>query len=376
MKKQKQKWKNKSRMFGVVSLVIFVAATIMLVFALSRTVEEVREVAISKSPEAILASAGLSEVEGVPLQVSYFDQKADECVDLYDKTKSDILKTRQFGWHNCGYYNKKLEQGMVGFDLDDKYLPVAMGGTLTPNRGLSDMSRWFTEVEGKSKSYIGAMKLDYDTNGAVFSFHQKEFYPLDGVEFGEGEEINGDGHNHLFTMNFAVPFTVLLSGNESFAVTADDDTFVYVGDKLAIDMGGIHEAMTGRLEIRENGEVYVAVDGKDLAYSGIDVSEKEGSIVRIFHADRDEEDSTFGVDFVGMNLGVVNTKLADGGDGGVQIAYDPNDPSYVAPLGESSVVKPDATRGYMVLATVEGVVIVALAFLTAFSAKLLIRRDR
>ena len=77
-----------------------------------------------------------------------------------------------------------------------------------------------------------------------------------------------------------------------------------------------------------------------------------------------------------MNLGVVNTKLADGGDGGVQIAYDPNDPSYVAPLGESSVVKPDTTRGYMVLATIEGVVIVALAFLTAFSAKLLIRRDR
>lgn len=374
MKKLKQKQKNRSRMFGVISLTVFVAATFMLVFALSRTVAEVREVAISKSPEAILASAGLSEAEGVSLQVSYFDQKADECVDLYDRAKSEALKNRQFGWHNCGYLNKKLEQGMVGYDLDEKYLPVAVGGTLMPNRGLNDMSRWFSEVEGKSKSYIGTIRLDYDTDGAVFSFHKNKFYPLDEVEFGEGEEVNSDGHNHLFTMNFAVPFTVLLSGRESFTITADDDTFVYVGDRLAIDMGGIHEAMTGKLEIQENGEVYAAVDGRDLAYSGIDVQGKEGSIIRIFHADRDEEESVFDVEFVGMNLGVVNTRLADGGDGGVQIAYDPNDPSYVAPLGESSVVKPDTTKGYITLATIEGVVIVVLAFFVAFSARLVLRR--
>ena len=371
-----KKHQKKSRLFGVISLVIFVGAILVLTFALSRTVAEVREVAISKEPEVILASAGLDDAEGVALQVMYYDQRADECVDLYDTSMRSMLKKRQFGWRECGYYNKQLEQGLVDYQLDGKYLPVALGGELTPNRGLDDMSRWFAEVEGKSKSYTGVIQMDYYANGAAFSFHQDEFYPLDGVEFGADEAINADGHNHLFTMNFMVPFTALLSGNESFTITADDDTFVYVGDKLVIDMGGIHDAITGRFEIRENGEVYSAVDNVDLAYSGINVQGGDGSVVRIFHADRNEEDSVFKIEFVGMNLGVVDTKLADGGDSGVQIAYDPNDPSYVAPLGESSVVKPDTTRGYMVLATIEGVVIVALAFLTAFSAKLLIRRDR
>ena len=147
-----------------------------------------------------------------------------------------------------------------------------------------------------------------------------------------------------------------------------------MGDKLVLDMGGIHDAMSGEVAILDNGEVHSGIGGAELAYSGVNVQRGDSSIVRIFHADRNEEDSVFKMTFVGMNLGVVDTRLADGDDGGVQIAYDPNDPSYVAPLGESSVVKPDTTKGYAILATIEGVVVVALAFLVVFSAKLVIVR--
>ena len=370
MKKQKQK----ARMFGIVSLAVFVGATLLIVFAMSKTIAEVREVAVSNSSDIILANAGLKENEGVNLQVSYFDQRADECVNVYDDTQMALLKERQFGWFECGYYNERLEQGMVGFELDERYLPIAKSGDLIANRGLFDMSRWFSEVEGKSKAFIGTIRLDYNPDDASFSFHQNSFYPLDKVEYDKSENVNKDGHNHLFTMNFAVPFTVLANGNESFMVTADDDTFVYVGDKLVLDMGGIHDAMSGEVAILGNGEVHSGIDGAELAYSGVNVQHGDSSIVRIFHADRNEEDSVFKMTFVGMNLGVVDTRLADGDDGGVQIAYDPNDPSYVAPLGESSVVKPDTTKGYAILATIEGVVVVALAFLVVFSAKLIIVR--
>ena len=370
MKKQKQK----ARMFGIVSLAVFVGATLLIVFAMSKTIAEVREVAVSNSSDIILANAGLKENEGVNLQVSYFDQRADECVNVYDDTQMALLKERQFGWFECGYYNERLEQGMVGFELDERYLPIAKSGDLITNRGLFDMSRWFSEVEGKSKAFIGTIRLDYNPDDASFSFHQNSFYPLDKVEYDKSENVNKDGHNHLFTMNFAVPFTVLANGNESFMVTADDDTFVYVGDKLVLDMGGIHDAMSGEVAILGNGEVHSGIDGAELAYSGVNVQHGDSSIVRIFHADRNEEDSVFKMTFVGMNLGVVDTRLADGDDGGVQIAYDPNDPSYVAPLGESSVVKPDTTKGYAILATIEGVVVVALAFLVVFSAKLIIVR--
>lgn len=370
--KKKKKTKT-TGMFGLIALGTFAFATVLMIVGLSRTVVEMDQVAISHTPEAILASAGVSEEKDVFLTVSYFDQKEDACVDLYDTSLSGELYNRQFEWSECGYYSKDLEKGLVEYNLNENYLPVAVSGKLTPNRGIN-MDRWFNEVEGKSKNYTGNVKLQYKADGAQFSFYQKEFYPLDEVDFSKDDPVNRDGHNHLFTMSFAVPFTVLKSGNETFEIMADDDTFVYVGDRLAIDMGGVHEATTGRFTIAENGEVYASVRDEEPAYTGINVGEEEGSIVRIFHADRDSNESVFEVAFTGMNLSLTDSKLANRKDEGLQIAYDPTNPSYVAPLGESKTVRPDGTRGYIVMATIEGVLIVLFSILIALSVRNVLRR--
>ena len=370
----KQQKKNKSRLFGGIALGVLVLGVGVAVFGLSKTVGEITEKAISKTPDAILASAGVSEEKLVSVPVLYYDQKMDECVNLYDTNLKNELEARQFEWESCGYYNKEIEQGLVEFELDENYLPVAMGtGKLIPNRGL-DTERWFKAVEGKSESYAGTLKMQYVAKGAEFIFEAEEFYPLDTVEFSKGDKVNIDGHNHLFTMDFAVPFTVLGSGAEEFEVIADDDTFVFVGDRLVLDMGGIHDAATGKFVIHENGEIYVGVDSEDLAYSGVKVGKNDGSIVRIFHADRDAADSTFNVKFSGMNLSVTDTKLADGGDDGVQVAYDPSDPTYVAPLGESSVFRPDSTKGLIVIATIEGVMIVIVSVLVVSVARFMVKQ--
>lgn len=368
----KQQKKNRSRLFGGIALGVLVLGTGVAIIGLSKTVGEITEKVVSKTPDAILASAGVSEEKLVSVPVIYYDQKADECVNLYDTSLRNELEARQFEWESCGYYNKEIEQGLVEFELDENYLPVVMGtGKLTPNRGL-DMERWFKAVEGKSESYAGVLKMQYVARGAEFVFEAEKFYPLDTVEFSKGDKVNIDGHNHLFTMSFAVPFTVLRSGMEELELTADDDTFVFVGDRLVLDMGGIHDAVTGKFVIRENGEIYVGVDGEDLAYSGVKVGKNDGSIVRIFHADRDAADSTFNVKFSGMNLGVTDTKLAD--DDGVQVAYDPSDPTYVAPLGESSVFRPDSTKGLIVMATIEGVMIVIASVLVVSVARFMVKQ--
>ena len=370
MKKQK-----KSRQLGIIALVTFMAAVVLMVVGLSSTMNAIDEIAISKSPTAILASAGLSEDKNVFLSVAYFDRKSDECVNMYDAGAKEGLKTRQFEWSKCKYYNKEIEKGLAKYELSEEYLPVATGnGKMTPNLGLSNFDGWFEAVEGKSANYTGALKLEYQADGAEFVFHHDQFYPLDGAEFSEGDEVNKDGHNHLWTMSFAAPFTVLASGEEGFAIRADDDTFVYIGDKLAIDMGGIHDATTGRFMINEEGEVYAAVEGEELAYSGIKLNAGDGSIVRIFHADRDSADSVFEVRFAGMSLSITDAKLANREGDGVQIAYDPTDPAYVAPLGETSVVKPDGTKGFIVMATVEGVMVVVFSVLMAAAIRSVLRR--
>ncbi len=372
----KKKRIKEARMFGGIALVAFAATVFLSIFCLSNTVKEISEVAISKTPTAILASAGVMDGRKISIPVLYYDQKADECVNIYDLSKKAELKARQFEWSSCEYYSKEIETGLVDFELDNQFMPVAVGGQLLPNRGLTDMTRWFSAVEGKSASYAGTLSFDYDAADATFSFYKKEFYPLDEAEFDRGGAVNKDGHNHLFTMSFAAPFTALFSGDEYFEITADDDSFVFVGNKLVIDMGGIHDATTGAFKIHENGDIYASVDGMDWAYTGVTIDKDSGSIVRIFHADRDSSDSTLGVKFSGMNLTVVDTKLADDGSDGITVAYDPSNPSYVAPLGESKVFKPNGVKGLIIMATIEGAVLIVFTIFMTIMIKFLLKAKK
>lgn len=368
---------NKTRFFGVMAVATFALVLGFLFWGISSTIDSMEQEVVSRAPEAILASAGVSEEREVLMPVSYYDQRADECVNMYDASLNAALFQRQFGWENCGYYHKEIEQGLVEFDLGEDYLPVFKGGNLTSNRGLSDAKRWFAAVDGKSASYIGALKMEYAANGASFTFVRDEFYPLDDARFSDGDVVNEDGHNHLFTMGFVVPFTVLTSGEEEFEVEADDDTFVFVDNKLAIDMGGVHDVALGRFVIQENGEVYASSGEQDLAFAGIKLERGEDSMVRIFHADRDADDSVFNVKFAGMNLTIVDTKMAENGKGdSMQIAYDPTDPTYEAPLGQSVIVKPDNSKGYMIIAMIEGVMVVAFSVLIVVAAKIVIDRRK
>ena len=371
MDKKRKQQGQKLKVFGVVSLIVLAIGGALAVVGMSYSVSEIHEIEISKTPDAILASAGVNDGSEVTLNIIYFDQLSDDCVNVYDLNQGEALGSRQFEWSKCDYYNSKLEQGLVDYYLNDEYLPVGLGGSYISNRGMTDLTRWFSNVDGKSQSYTGQIQLTYDRNNAMFSYKNNEFYPLDDAKFSVNDFVNKDGHNHLFTMSFAVPFTPTTSGDEHFMINADDDTFVFVGDRLALDLGGIHEAMRGEFIINKDGEVLTSVGEEDFAYSGINVKAGEGSIVRIYHADRDSKESVFGVAFSNMNLEVANSELADAS--GIQIAYDPTDPSYIKPLGRSMTVRPDNTKGYMVMAIIEGIALVAVSILVAMIAHALIK---
>ena len=248
--------------------------------------------------------------------VLYYSQVADECVNLYDSSAvaRAALKNRQFEWTDCGGYYDAVETGLVEWELNDEYLPVAVGGELTTNRGVAgeNFRRWFKNVEGVSAAQSGEITLSEVGDGLVFEV--TDFQPVEG----------------LFTMSFGLPFMVLANGKEKFEITADDDTFVFVGNKLVIDMGGIHGATTGRFVINEKGEVYAGVEKESLAYTGVNLKEAQAGVVRVFHANRDSKSSVFSVRIANMVLNTV--------EGTEMVAYDPTNPGYMAPLGESLVV--------------------------------------
>ncbi len=252
--------------------------------------------------------------------VLYYKQKADVCVNLYDRDSRAALKKRQFEWTSCGYYHDEIETGLVEGELDESYLPVAIGGERTSNRGVKgeNFTRWFKAVDGLSENAGGEFSLSLENDG-IMSFRDENFHPVDG----------------LFTMNFGLPFEVKADGNEKFEITADDDTFVFVGNRLVLDMGGVHSEVTGRFVIKENAEVYAGVGNESLAYAGVTLKKGESSVVRVFHANRDSKSSVFGVRLRNMVLGTTEK------NGETVTNYDPANPSYVPPLGESLTVATD-----------------------------------
>ena len=371
MKKQ-----NTGLIISLSILGLAVLAMIGLVGGVNGAVDDLEVALNENTANAILASAEVKNDTVVSVPILYYDQVMDECVNLYDGDTTAI-RARQFEWDTCGYHESKLETGLVGAELDAEFLPVGVGGELLSNSGLSgdSFSRWFKSVEGKSKSYASVLTLTYDEKIASFGYRNENFYPLDEIDLASNESVNSDGHNHLFTLSLGLPFRVLADGREEFSIEADDDTWVFVGNTLVLDMGGIHDAMVGRFRINEAGEVYAAVGNIEFAYAGVTLSEGDGAIVRIFHADRNSKSSLFGVRMTNMVPNVMNTTLAKS-EGSVEVAYDPANPSYVAPLGESLAVGPDNRQSLMTMIVIQVVTLGAMGALAVVSISVAYRYSR
>ncbi len=371
MKKQ-----NTGLIISLSILGLAVLAMIGLVGGVNGAVDDLEVALNENTANAILASAEVKNDTVVSVPILYYDQVMDECVNLYDGDTTAI-RARQFEWDTCGYHESKLETGLVGAELDAEFLPVGVGGELLSNSGLSadSFSRWFKSVEGKSKSYASVLSLTYDDRIASFGYRSEDFYPLDEIDLAADESVNSDGHNHLFTLSLGVPFRVLADGREEFSIEADDDTWVFVGNSLVIDMGGVHDAMMGRFRINEVGEVYAAVGNIEFAYTGVTLNEGDGAIVRIFHADRNSKSSLFGVRMTNMVPNVMNTTLAKS-EGSVEVAYDPANPSYVAPLGESLAVGPDNRQSLITMIVIQVVTLGAMGALVVVSISVAYRYSR
>lgn len=358
MEEQPKKKVNKGLIFAGCVTCGMIAAMGFTMVGLTSSVSNLSDEISKTKADVILANADIEDETTVSVPIIYFDQTADECINMYETALHSALNERQFEWTKCGYINYTLEQGIVSGKLGTDYLPIAEGGSYTSNKGVKgeNFARWFTAVDGKSKNIPSVLNLTYSESNASFDYENEKFYPVDGLGF-KDEDV--DGHNHLFTLNLGIPFRVLKSDEQTFDITADDDTWVFIGDKLVLDMGGIHEPITGHLQIAENGEVNTGIGDEELAYSGTTIA-GDSAIIRVFHADRDSKESVFKMHFEGIVLNMTNATLAKNGDG-VAVAYDPTDPTYVAPLGESMTFGANRSRSMLMASIIQASVFGMLA---------------
>lgn len=363
-----KKKKSVGKIVLMVTLAVFAVGVFWSLGAMSASLQQMQGAEVSKTASAVLADKGVTDGQDVTLAATFFDQRQDECVDLYGVNNAAAVYGRQFEWTSCGYAAQGVEEGTVDYFLGTDGLPVANGGKLLANRGISQMQRWWTAVVGKSSEHTGTLRLKYNAAEAEFSYEANEFYPVDKLTFSDGDGVNADGHNHLFTMKVDVPMEVSAKGNEEFEIVTDDDTYVYVNDRLALDMGGIHAKEVGRFSITREGEVHTGVgEEMELAYSGITVKRGDKAIIRIFHADRDSgTGSTLSMKLKEMKVEMTGEKIAtvkkdEGLTERKEIAAGTVD-GYEAPLGKSVTVGPSNNmQANAIMMTVAGVMLMTSA---------------
>lgn len=135
------------------------------------------------------------------------------------------------------------DPGIVETDLGADGKPVYAGQSGNPTtNGKQAFDQWFNDVAGVNQKKLHPITLTQGA-GNVWTYDNSAFFPIDNELFGN----EGNPHNFHFTYELHTKFVYL--GGEVFTFTGDDDLFVFVNKKLAIDLGGVHGAMTGKVDL-------------------------------------------------------------------------------------------------------------------------------
>lgn len=167
-------------------------------------------------------------------------------------------------------------QGIVEDTLGADHKPVyAHPGPTEFTTGPAEFDQWYRDVAGVNQAIPYTILGTIDGSG-LFTYQNNAFFPIDGQGFGN------EGENHNFGFTFELHMEFAYEGGEIFTFTGDDDLWVFVNDRLAIDLGGLHSSQTDTLDVDARAAALGLVVGQTYPLD-------------LFHAERHTTESNFAI---------------------------------------------------------------------------------
>jgi fibro-slime domain-containing protein len=199
---------------------------------------------------------------------------------------------------------------------------------LTDDQITTFFNQWYVTDGTNNKEVLSTLTLNETPAGSgSYQFAASgtnQFFPLDGKGFGNESTITVNGqqvsHNFHFTSEARQWFLYdsTLTPAPLLTFSGDDDVWVFVNGKLAVDIGGIHGELTGSVELlgttgQSSCTRIPAVTGA-CTNPGITLSSNGVNEIAVFQAERHVTQSNYTLTMKGFNAPLTEC-VSDCGDG-------------------------------------------------------------
>lgn len=180
----------------------------------------------------ISLSAAADDSEKAP---SDYDEMC-QCVDPFNGVRQIPVTIRDFQESHPDFEgNTGSEKGIVKNDLglDGRPVYALEGEESITTSNTENFKQWYKNVPGVNVALNKKLEM-VEIEPELWEYSDSSFFPIDNEGFGN----QSNSHNYHFTLETHLKFFYVPGG--SFSFKGDDDLWIFINGKLAIDLGGVH----------------------------------------------------------------------------------------------------------------------------------------